>query len=111
MSEHWEPDLAEGRPRMQKMARSLYIAAYDIGDENRLRLVLKVVRSYASGGQKSVHECWLEKAEVTALLSAVREAIDLGIDSFALIPLDPRRGVSTLGCAVPPSDPDYYYFG
>lgn len=42
--------------------RRLYLISYDISDAKRLRAALKLVRAYATGGQLSVHECWLSDA-------------------------------------------------
>ncbi len=91
--------------------RTLFIAAYDIRHPRRLRLALKVVRAYASGGQKSVFECFLSKTEHQALLEDVRAVIDESEDSFFLLKLDGRCQVLTLGKAVPPQDGVFYYVG
>ena len=91
--------------------RSLYIAAYDIRDDQRLREALKVLRNYSTGGQKSVFECYLSEAEKRALLAEVRTVIDERCDRFLLLRLDPRRKVLVLGIAVPPLDPAYFYVG
>lgn len=91
--------------------RNLFLAAYDVRDDARLRRILKAVRQYASGGQKSAHECWLATQDVKALLGDLRDLMALDEDSFGLIPLDPRRGVLTLGRALKPADPDFFYFG
>lgn len=91
--------------------RTLFIAAYDIRHPRRLRLALKAVRAYASGGQKSVYECFLTKAEQRALLDEVRGVIDESEDSFFLLKLDGRCQVVTLGKAVPPQDGAFYYVG
>lgn len=91
--------------------RILYIAAYDIRHPRRLRLALKAVRAYASGGQKSVFECFLSHKEQQALLSDVRGVIDEEEDSFFLLKLDGRCQVLTLGKAVPPQDGNFYYVG
>ncbi len=39
--------------------RCLYLIAYDVRVPNRLVAALHLTRRYATGGQKSVHECWL----------------------------------------------------
>lgn len=92
-------------------SRTLFLAAYDVRDEARLRRALKAVMQYFSGGQKSAYECWLSPVDIRALLGDVREVIDPDQDSFGLIPLDPRRGVLTLGRGIKPADPDFFYFG
>lgn len=91
--------------------RTLYIACYDISDARRLRKALHVLRDYATGGQKSVFECYLTDAEKQALVEEVREAIDEAEDRFLLLRLDPRTPVRVLGIAEPPADPDYFYVG
>lgn len=92
------------------MQRQLYLAAYDVRCKKRLRLALKVCRAFASGGQKSAHECWLTPPERALLLHNMRLVIDEDEDQFALIALDPRRPVATLGTAVPPANPEFFYF-
>ncbi len=93
------------------LKRQFYIAAYDVSDPRRLREALKVLREYATGGQKSVFECFLTKAERKALLWEVGAVIDPGEDRFVLLRLDPRGKVRTLGIAVRPVDPAYFYIG
>ena len=44
-------------------SRILYIAAYDVSEDRRLRQALMVLRNYATGGQKSVFKCFLSPAE------------------------------------------------
>ncbi|MGB9611114.1 MAG: CRISPR-associated endonuclease Cas2 [Bryobacteraceae bacterium] len=91
--------------------RSLYLAAYDISDPGRLRRALHVMKQYASGGQKSVFECFLTEAEKQRLIGEMREVIDAREDRFFLIPIEMRSPVKTLGIAVPPEDPPFYYAG
>lgn len=91
--------------------RDLYLAAYDISEPRRLTAALKLTRAYATGGQKSVHELYLTAAERTALIEDMGVLMDLATDRFLLLRLDPRSRVHTLGKAVAPSDPDYFYVG
>jgi CRISPR-associated protein Cas2 len=91
--------------------RDLYIAAYDIASPKRLRTALKVVRGHATGGQKSAYECFLTPAERADLLHRLREVIDPLEDRVLLIRLDPRSRVHTLGIAVAPQDPPFFYCG
>lgn len=93
------------------MERSLYIAAYDIASPRRLRAALKLVKAYATGGQKSVFECFLTQGERRQLLGEMREVIEFGEDRFLLIRLDPRSRVRTLGIAIEPEDPPFFYHG
>jgi len=91
--------------------RILFIAAYDISDNKRLRQALKIIRAYASGGQKSVFECYLNATEKAALLADIEAVIDESEDRFLLLKLDGRCQVYTLGKAVPPQDGAFYYVG
>jgi CRISPR-associated protein Cas2 len=89
----------------------LYIAAYDISDARRLRLALQVLKCYATGGQKSVFECFLSGAERCRLLDEVRGVIDESEDRFLLLRLEQRASFRALGIAIKPADPDFYYVG
>ncbi len=91
--------------------RQLFIAAYDIRNSKRLRKALRIVRAYASGGQKSVFECFLNPGEKCDLLADIEAVIDDSEDSFFLLKLDRRCQVITLGKAVPPQDGSFYYIG
>lgn len=91
--------------------RPLYIAAYDISDPRRLVRCLRVLRNYATGGQKSVFECYLSAAERQALLVEMGKAMNVGEDRFFLVRLDPRSRVQALGIAVPPFDLPFFYVG
>ena len=91
--------------------RDLHLAAYDVSEPRRLSAALKLARAYATGGQKSVHELFLTPAERVKLVADMRALLDLEADRFLLIRLDPRSRVHTLGRAVVPADPDYFYVG
>ena len=91
--------------------RALHLACYDISEPRRLVAALKLARVYATGGQKSVHELFLTPAERTDLIEDMSVLMDMATDRFLLLRLDPRSRVHTLGKAVQPSDPDYFYVG
>ena len=91
--------------------RQLYLAAYDVACPKRLVAALKILRAYATGGQKSVHEIYLTAAERTALMEDMSALLDLDTDRFLLLRLDPRSQVLTKGQGTAPSDPDYFYVG
>lgn len=92
-------------------ARDLYLAAYDIAEPRRLSAALKLTRTYATGGQKSVHEIFLTRSERQRLIEDMSALIDLDTDRFLLLRLDPRSRVHTLGKALAPADPDHFYVG
>lgn len=91
--------------------RRLYLAAYDIASPKRLRAALKCLRGYATGGQLSVHECWLSDAERSSLISSAHDIMDPEADRFLLIRLDPRQQITALGKGVQAEDPDWFYVG
>jgi CRISPR-associated protein Cas2 len=91
--------------------RDLHLACYDVGHPRRLVAALKLARRYATGGQKSVHELFLTAAERDTLVDEMRALLVLTEDRFLLLRLDPRSRLFTLGKAIAPADPDYFYIG
>jgi CRISPR-associated protein Cas2 len=91
--------------------RLLHLACYDVSDDRRLRKALYILRDYATGGQKSVFECFLTPDEILELIGRVEEVINPLEDRFLLLRLDGRRPVRTLGIARQPLDPDFFYIG
>lgn len=91
--------------------RTLWLVAYDVRCPDRLRAALDVVKAWSTGGQRSVHECWLTAGELAALRRELTAAIDAAEDSVLLIAPDPSRGVRTLGLAARPRDPRFLFFG
>jgi CRISPR-associated protein Cas2 len=89
--------------------RSLYLAAYDVAEPRRLRAALGLVKGYSTGGQKSVHECFLTDVERARLLRDMEAVLKETDDSFLLLRLDPRARVLTLGKAVEPMDAAYFH--
>lgn len=87
----------------------MYLAAYDVTDPGRLRASLALVKGYATGGQKSAYECWLSEFEKNDLLHMIALLLDETEDRFALIGLDPRSSIHTLGKAVASIDPQTFY--
>ncbi len=90
--------------------RKLYIAAYDISDDKRLRRALSIARDYATGGQKSVHECFLTDDEWQQLLQRMARVIDPEEDRFLLVRISQNAHTRTLGLGEAPSQPGYWYF-
>ena len=89
--------------------RDLHLACYDVAAPRRLTAALKLARRYATGGQKSAHELFLTPAERDGLVRDMQALLDLATDRFLLLRLDPRSRVHTLGKAVQPVDPDFFY--
>ncbi len=91
--------------------RDLYLVAYDVADHERLRASLALVRGYATGGQKSVHECFLTPAERGDLIHDFAQILDESSDRLLVLRLDPRARIYALGTAMQPADPGYFYLG
>ena len=92
--------------------RRLYVAAYDIADALRLHESLLLLKRYASGGQRSVFECFLSERERRELIGAMHGVMAADEDRFLLLPLRASGdGVRALGAAVAASDPDFFYVG
>lgn len=91
--------------------RQLYLAAYDISCNRRLRKALYLLRGFASGGQKSVFECFLTPAEKAHVLESMRLIIDPQEDRFILLRLSGAKQIQTLGKAVAPQDGSFFYVG
>lgn len=93
------------------MHRSLYLIAYDIADQKRLGQVRYFLKGYSSGGQKSVYECFLTDGELTFVSGQLRHLIEEEEDRVHIFAMDGRSRPHTLGIAVEPRDPEYFYVG
>lgn len=91
--------------------RDFYLAAYDVSEPHRLLAALALVRAFATGGQKSVHEVFLSARERSELLHSMALILNEEEDRFFLLRLDPRARCYALGVARRPADPDYFYVG
>jgi len=85
--------------------------SYDIREARRLHQALTIIRQFATGGQKSVHECWLTRAEKQKQLASLFKAMDLSEDSLLVVPLRSDVQVVTFGRARAPVRPGLFYFG
>ena len=91
--------------------RALYLAAYDIADPKRLHRVRQVTKLFATGGQKSVFECFLTASERRELLAEACPLIDEDEDRLALLRVEERTRPVLLGIATPAVDPGFRYIG
>ena len=91
--------------------RVLYVAAYDVADPARLRRVHRVVRRFASSGQKSAFECFLNPSERRELLAETRALLDEDEDRFALLRVEERSAPVLLGAATPADGSGFLYVG
>lgn len=87
--------------------RRLVIAAYDIAAPRRLKRALKHCTDFATGGQKSVHECWVTHAERRALCAGLARICDPVADRWVVADVGAKASLITLGrarVASPPTD-------
>lgn len=89
--------------------RKLYLVAYNVREAGRLRQALHIARDYATGGQKSVFECYLDPTEYQELIQRMESLLVKHVDRFFVIPL--VETCVALGCAITAADPDYFYIG
>jgi len=91
--------------------RHLFILAYDVVNSKRRSRALHIARCYATGGQKSVFECWLTAKEQQQCLQRMSHVLRPGEDRLLLMRLDPRQRIHTLGLAVPAQNLGFFYQG
>jgi CRISPR-associated protein Cas2 len=93
------------------MDRTLYLIAYDITDNRRLTNVRHLLKGYSTGGQKSVYECFLTDGELHEVSEELARLIDEASDRVHIFIMDGRSRTHTLGIALQPKDPEYFYVG
>ncbi len=93
------------------MNRTLYLIAYDVCEGRRLGRVRHLLKGYSTGGQKSVYECFLTDGEARAVAENLKELIDEEEDRVHIFTMDGRSKTHTLGIAVQPHDPEYFFIG
>ena len=93
------------------MSRCLYLIAYDITEDDRLNRVRHLLKGYSTGGQKSVFECFLSPSEVREVVRQIRALISPAEDRVHVFIMDARSRTHTLGIALQPKDPSFFYFG
>jgi CRISPR-associated protein Cas2 len=93
------------------MERALYLIAYDITNDRRLNRVRQFLKGYSTGGQKSVYECFLTDGELRYVKKKIERLIDEDEDRVHIFTMDGRSKTHTLGIAVQPKNPKYFYIG
>lgn len=69
------------------------VFAYDISKDKTRRRVFKILKQWRIGGQKSVHECRLKKAQAEELFLQLNEKLDQTTDCLMLAWLETHRNV------------------
>ena len=93
------------------MSRTLYLIAYDITENKRLSRVRHFLKNYSTGGQKSVYERFLTDRELRDVSSGLMNLIEISSDRIHIFTMDGRSRTHTLGIAVQPHDPAFFYIG
>jgi CRISPR-associated protein Cas2 len=93
------------------MNRTFYIIAYDIREPKRLNRVRYFLKGYSTGGQKSVYECFLTDGELKFVLSKLKRLIFEAEDRIHIFRLDGRCRTHTMGIALQPKNPNFFYIG
>lgn len=93
------------------MKRTLHLIAYDISNPKRLTQVRYFLKGYSTGGQKSVYECFLTTGELNYVERELKGLINETEDRVHVFTMDGRSRTYTLGIAVQPHDPEYFYIG
>jgi CRISPR-associated protein Cas2 len=93
------------------MKRILYIVAYDVRKPERLNRVRYFLKGYSTGGQKSVYECFLTDVELKIVTRKLNSIIREDEDRIHIFALDGRSKTHTLGIAIQPKDPSFFYIG
>jgi CRISPR-associated protein Cas2 len=93
------------------VTRTLYLVAYDISNDKRLNQVRTFLKGYSTGGQKSVYECFLTSGELRQVSAEIGTLIETKEDRVHILTMDGRSKTHTLGIAVQPQDPEYFYVG
>ena len=98
------------------MPRTLWLAAYDIRDSNRLKRFCTLIKSFSHDGQKSVYECLLNSEEKQHLLHMVHSTLHEE-DSFLLVRVRSNPTAYRLGhvhgkvCTLPLQPKRFLYLG
>ncbi len=71
---------------MRTPESTLYLVAYDIGDDKRRTKIFKVLCGYGDWTQYSLFECWLTKQQLLELRAKLKPHIKAG-DSVRFYPL------------------------
>lgn len=72
--------------------RTMYIVAYDIADDKRLRKIHQKMRGFGDHLQYSVFRCELSSKEKTQMAAQLDQLIHHGQDQVLIIPLGPAEG-------------------
>ncbi len=81
---------------LQTKPRPILIA-YDISDNKTRAKVLKVLKEWRLDGQKSVHECWLNRSQAEELFIQLSEKMDMKTDNLLMTWINGHRKMPARG--------------
>ena len=88
-------------------SKQLYLVCYDVRDSCRLNKALHIVRDYATGGQKSVFECYLDRQQFHTLRRRLQNC--LASEDRAMITRIYPESVQVFGKGVKPVGASFIY--
>lgn len=91
--------------------KGLYLICYDISQASRLARVLRVIKGYRTGGQKSVHECFLSASQAKGLSLYLTHLFNPREDRLLIWHVAEGKPFYGFGRAIPPKDALFWYFG
>ena len=80
------------------MAARPIVIAYDISKNKTRNRVFKILREWRLDGQKSVHECRLDRQKAEELFIQLGSSIDTETDNLLMAWISTRRKILTRGC-------------
>ena len=69
------------------------VVAYDISKNKVRAKIYKILKEWRIGGQKSVHECRLNKGQAEELFLRLSEPLNMSTDSLLMAWLEPHRSI------------------
>lgn len=88
-------------------SKQLYLVCYDVRDPHRLNKALHIVRDYATGGQKSVFECYLDSQQFHTLRRRLQSC--LASEDRAMITRIHPQSVQVFGKGIKPVGQTFIY--
>lgn len=76
--------------------RSVYLVAYDICDDKRVKQIFKIMRGFGEHLQYSVFRCELSDANLVRMKSTLTDAIKHDSDQILIFRLGPADGTYTV---------------
>ena len=86
--------------------RHLYLVAYDVSDDKRLRRVYKTMRGFGDWMQYSVFQCNLSDVERMKMVEALNALIRHDMDRVMIVDIGPVDGRARMALDYPGMQPE-----